>query len=95
MVLERSADVDEVNAAFREAASTRLGHYLQYSEAPLVSADIVGNPHSSIFDAPLTQAVGRQVKVHGWYDNDWGSPTGSWSSPRGSAPPSEHVTSAP
>ncbi|REF36036.1 type I glyceraldehyde-3-phosphate dehydrogenase [Thermasporomyces composti] len=73
VVLERSVTVDEVNAAFREAASSpRLRRYLQYSEAPLVSSDIVGNPHSSIYDAPLTQAVGRQVKVHGWYDNEWG-----------------------
>lgn len=71
-VLAREVTVEEVNAAFREAASGRLQHYLQYSEAPLVSADIVGNPHSSIFDAPLTQAVGRHVKVHGWYDNEWG-----------------------
>ena len=54
------------------AGSRRLRHYLQYSEAPLVSADIVGNPHSSIFDAPLTEAVGNQVKVLGWYDNEWG-----------------------
>jgi glyceraldehyde 3-phosphate dehydrogenase len=73
VVLAKSAGVDEVNAAFREAASTQpLEHYLQYSEAPLVSADIVGNPYSSIFDAPLTEAVGRQVKVFGWYDNEWG-----------------------
>ncbi len=73
VVLRESASVDEVNAAFREAAaSPRLRRYLQYSEAPLVSADIVKNPFSSIFDAPLTQAVGHQVKVHGWYDNEWG-----------------------
>ena len=73
LVLRRSAGVDEVNAAFREAAaSARLSRYLQYSEAPLVSADIVGNPYSSIFDAPLTEAVGNQVKVFGWYDNEWG-----------------------
>ncbi|MEV4538253.1 type I glyceraldehyde-3-phosphate dehydrogenase [Asanoa sp. NPDC049518] len=73
VVLRRGASVDEVNAAFREAAaSPRLRHYLQYSEAPLVSADIVGNPYSSIFDAPLTEAVGNQVKVFGWYDNEWG-----------------------
>jgi len=73
VVLKQAASVDEVNAAFREAAgSEQLGRYLQYSEAPLVSADIVGNPHSSIFDAPLTEAVGRQVKVLGWYDNEWG-----------------------
>jgi len=73
VVLKQTASVDEVNAAFREAAgSEQLGRYLQYSQAPLVSADIVGNPHSSIFDAPLTEAVGRQVKVLGWYDNEWG-----------------------
>lgn len=61
------------NLPGREAAdSPRLGRYLQYSEAPLVSADIVGNPYSSIFDAPLTQAIGRHVMVHGWYDNEWG-----------------------
>lgn len=73
VALRRGTSVEEVNAAFREAAdSPRLRHYLQYSEAPLVSADIVGNPHSSIFDAPLTQVVGHQVKVHGWYDNEWG-----------------------
>ena len=73
VVLQRETSVAEVNAAFQEAAeSPRLRHYLQYSEAPLVSADIVGNPCSSIFDAPLTQAIGRQVKVHGWYDNEWG-----------------------
>ncbi|MEV4626173.1 type I glyceraldehyde-3-phosphate dehydrogenase [Micromonospora sp. NPDC049523] len=73
VVLRQSVGVDDVNAAFREAAaSERLRRYLQYSEAPLVSADIVGNPYSSIFDAPLTQAVGNQVKVLGWYDNEWG-----------------------
>ncbi|MDQ7992505.1 MAG: type I glyceraldehyde-3-phosphate dehydrogenase, partial [Propionicimonas sp.] len=71
--LSRAATVVDVNDAFREAAaSDRLSRYLQYSEAPLVSADIVGNPHSSIFDAPLTQVVGNQVKVLGWYDNEWG-----------------------
>ena len=73
VVLKQAASADEVNAAFRQAAeSEALERYLQYSEAPLVSADIVGNPHSSIFDAPLTEAVGRQVKVLGWYDNEWG-----------------------
>ena len=73
VVLLQSAGIDDVNAAFREAAaSQRLQRYLQYSEAPLVSADIVGNPYSSIFDAPLTAAVGNQVKVLGWYDNEWG-----------------------
>ena len=73
VVLKQATSAEEVNAAFREAAmSAPLERYLQYSEAPLVSADIVGNPHSSIFDAPLTEAVGRQVKVLSWYDNEWG-----------------------
>ncbi|WOF24363.1 type I glyceraldehyde-3-phosphate dehydrogenase [Microbacterium betulae] len=71
--LSRPASVEEVNAAFRTAAATpELSPYLAYSEAPLVSADIVGNPHSAIFDAPLTQVVGDQVKVFAWYDNEWG-----------------------
>ena len=72
-VLTKSADVAEINQAFADAAAAGpLKGYLQYAEAPLVSADIVGNPHSSIFDAPLTQVVGHQVKVLGWYDNEWG-----------------------
>ncbi len=71
--LSRAATVDEVNTAFRNAAAAPgLSPYLAYSEAPLVSADIVGNPHSAIFDAPLTQLVGDQVKVFAWYDNEWG-----------------------
>ncbi len=73
VVLGARASAAAVNEAFAQAATEgRLKGYLQYSEAPLVSADIVGNPHSSIFDAPLTQVVGSQVKVLGWYDNEWG-----------------------
>ena len=71
--LKKEATKEEVNEAFRQAAeSGPLAGYLQYSEAPLVSHDIVGNPHSTIFDAPLTEVSGRQVKVLGWYDNEWG-----------------------
>ncbi|MDI9898742.1 type I glyceraldehyde-3-phosphate dehydrogenase [Rhodococcus sp. IEGM 1409] len=71
--LTRPATVEEVNEAFHTAAQTPgLSPYLAYSEAPLVSADIVGNPHSAIFDAPLTQAIGDQVKIFAWYDNEWG-----------------------
>ena len=71
--LSREATVDDVNAAFREAArASALSPYLAYSEAPLVSVDIVGDPHSAIFDAPLTQLVGNQVKIFAWYDNEWG-----------------------
>ena len=73
VVTSRPATVEEVNAAFREAADHGpLAGYLQYSQAPIVSHDIVGNPHSSIFDAPLTEVSGGQVKVFGWYDNEWG-----------------------
>ncbi len=72
-VLTRPAGVADVNEAFRAAAaSDELGRYLEYSTAPIVSADIVGNPHSAIFDAPLTQVVGNQVKILAWYDNEWG-----------------------
>ena len=71
--LKKEVTKEEVNEAFRQAAeSGPLAGYLQYSEAPLVSHDIVGNPHSTIFDAPLTEVSGRQVKVLGWYDNEWG-----------------------
>ena len=63
----------DVNEAFRAAAaSDELGRYLQHSTAPIVSADIVGNPPSAIFDAPLTEAVGNQVKILAWYDDEWG-----------------------
>ncbi len=70
---ERDTTVEEVNAIVREAASNgELAPYLVYSEAPLVSSDIVTDPASCIFDAPLTKVIGRQVKVVGWYDNEWG-----------------------
>ncbi len=65
--------VDEVNEAFRAAATDGpLAGVLDYSEAPIVSTDVVGNPHSCVFDAPLTMAMGNLVKVLGWYDNEWG-----------------------
>ena len=73
-VLERDATVDAVNAAFKEAASDKsYKGVLEYSDEPLVSADIVGNPHSCIFDSQLTLMLGnRFVKIVGWYDNEWG-----------------------
>jgi len=70
--LSREASVEEVNGAFRRAAEGELSGILEYSEAPIVSQDIVGNPASCIFDAPLTMSTGRTVKVLGWYDNEWG-----------------------
>jgi glyceraldehyde 3-phosphate dehydrogenase len=70
--LAREVTVEDVLAAYREAAAGPLGRYLRYSDAPIVSADIVGDPASCVFDAPLTKAIGHQVKVVGWYDNEWG-----------------------
>ncbi len=64
--------VDDVNAAYREAANGPLKGLLSYTEDPIVSSDIVGDPHSCIFDAGLTKVIGTQVKVAGWYDNEWG-----------------------
>jgi glyceraldehyde 3-phosphate dehydrogenase len=71
-VLDREVTVEEVNDAFRTAAGGRLRGILRYSEEPLVSSDIVGDPHSCIFDALSTMAIGNMVKVIGWYDNEWG-----------------------
>jgi glyceraldehyde 3-phosphate dehydrogenase len=65
----RETSVEEVNEAIRKAAD---GRFLRYSEAPIVSSDIVTDPASCIFDAPLTKVIGNQVKVVGWYDNEWG-----------------------
>jgi glyceraldehyde 3-phosphate dehydrogenase len=70
--LGRETTVDEVNASYREAAAGALAGYLQYSEDPLVSTDIVGSTYSCIFDSKLTMAHGTTVKVFGWYDNEWG-----------------------
>ena len=75
LVLEREVTKDEVNEAMRTAAEGELKGLLQYSEEPLVSSDIVGNPHSCVFDAPSTLASGKLVKVLGWYDNEWGYST--------------------
>ncbi|MDR7254029.1 glyceraldehyde 3-phosphate dehydrogenase [Nocardioides sp. BE266] len=65
----RETSVDEVNEIVKAAAD---GRYLKYSTDPLVSTDIVTDPASCIFDAPLTKVIGNQVKVLGWYDNEWG-----------------------
>ncbi|MFG1837582.1 type I glyceraldehyde-3-phosphate dehydrogenase [Micromonospora sp. NPDC049175] len=68
----RETTVDEVNAALKAAADGPLKGILVYNEDPIVSSDIVTDPASCIFDAPLTKVVGNQVKVVGWYDNEWG-----------------------
>ncbi len=72
-ILGQDVTVEEVNAAFKAAADGPLKGILEYSEEPLVLADIIGNPHSCIFDALSTNVVeGNMVKVLGWYDNEWG-----------------------
>ena len=70
--LRRETTAEEVNALFREAAGGSLKGIVQYSDDPIVSSDIVHNPHSSIFDAPSTMVMGKLVKIIGWYDNEWG-----------------------
>ncbi len=68
----RETTVEEVNAIVKAAAEGPLKGILKYSEDPIVSMDIVTDPASCIFDAPLTKVIGNQVKVVGWYDNEWG-----------------------
>ena len=70
--VSRDTSVDEVNAALKAAADGPLKGIIRYSEAPIVSSDIVNDPASCIFDAPLTKVIDNQVKVFGWYDNEWG-----------------------
>jgi glyceraldehyde 3-phosphate dehydrogenase len=68
----RETTAAEVNAAIKAAAEGPLKGFLKYTEDPIVSSDIVTDPHSCIFDAGLTKVIGNQVKVVGWYDNEWG-----------------------
>lgn len=71
-LLKRRVTTEDVNNAFRKAAEEQLKGILEYTEAPIVSSDIVGNPHSCILDAASTMVEGDLVKVLGWYDNEWG-----------------------
>jgi glyceraldehyde 3-phosphate dehydrogenase len=72
VTLTNAASVDEINAAFKAAAEGPLKGYLTYTEDPIVSSDIVTDPSSCIFDSKLTKVIGDQVKIIGWYDNEWG-----------------------
>jgi len=72
-LLNKDTSVAEVNRAFQEAANGKMKKYLEYTADPIVSADIVGNPHSAIFDSLSTMVMGKNlVKVFAWYDNEWG-----------------------
>jgi len=71
-VLNKEVTAEEVNAAMKEAAEGPMKGIMEYTDEPIVSADIVGNSHSNIFDSLSTMANGKLVKVVGWYDNEWG-----------------------
>jgi len=72
VTLEVEATAEEINAAVKTAAEGPLAGVLRYTDEPLVSSDIVGDPHSAVFDSSLTMVMGRQAKVVMWYDNEWG-----------------------
>ena len=71
-ILKREASIAEINAAVKKAAEGPMKGIVEYTEDPIVSTDIVGNPHSCIFDSDQTLVNGTLVKVVGWYDNEWG-----------------------
>jgi glyceraldehyde 3-phosphate dehydrogenase len=72
VTLEREAAAEGINAAVKEAAQGPLAGILEYTEEPIVGSDVVGNPHSAVFDSALTMVMGRQAKLVVWYDNEWG-----------------------
>ncbi len=71
-IAEKEVSVEAIQAAVKKAAEGELAGVLEYTEDPIVSTDIVGNPHTSIFDATETKVIGNLVKVLSWYDNEWG-----------------------
>jgi len=71
-ILKKEATIEEINAAMKTAADGPMKGIMEYTDEPLVSADIIGNSNSVIFDSLLTMVQGKQVKVIGWYDNEWG-----------------------
>lgn len=71
-IVRESLSVEEINQAFKSASEGRFKGILQYTEDPIVSVDIIGNPHSCIFDSQLTSVIGKMVKLVGWYDNEIG-----------------------
>lgn len=73
--VEKPTSIEEVNSIFKNASTSSLKNILEYTEDPIVSIDIVGNPHSCIFDAQMTSVIGNMVKIVGWYDNETGYST--------------------
>jgi len=72
VILEKEVSPEEINAAMKKAASGPLAKALEYCEDPIVSIDVIGNPHGSVFDSLLTSTQGNLAKVFSWYDNEWG-----------------------
>ena len=72
LVSEKTVTVEEINAAYKKAAEGELKGILMYTEDPIVSSDIVGDPHSSIYDSGLVRVIDNTVKISSWYDNEWG-----------------------
>jgi glyceraldehyde 3-phosphate dehydrogenase len=70
--LKKEATVEEINSAMKQAAEGPMKGILEYTEDPIVSADVIHNPHSAVFDAQSTMLIGKKVKVLAWYDNEWG-----------------------
>lgn len=70
--VKKETSVEDINQAFRTAAHTKFKGILEYTEDPIVSIDVIGNPHSCIFDAQMTSVLGKIVKIIGWYDNETG-----------------------
>lgn len=70
--VENTVSIEEINDAFKKASETHLKGILEYTEDPIVSIDIVGNPHSCIFDSQMTSVIGNMIKIVGWYDNETG-----------------------
>jgi len=70
--VKRQVSIEQINAAFKEASATTFKGIMAYTEDPIVSVDIIGNPNSCLFDAQLTSVIGKMVKIVGWYDNEIG-----------------------
>ena len=70
--VEKTVSIEDINRAFKKASETHLKGILEYTEDPIVSIDIVGNPHSCIFDSQMTSVIGNMIKIIGWYDNETG-----------------------
>jgi len=71
-IVKKQTTVEEIKILFKKAAQTKLKGILEYSEVPLVSSDIIGNPYSCILDSEFTKVNGKLVQIVGWYDNEWG-----------------------